>query len=139
MVHLYTLGYYATVANSGGHDPPELGLCLTIVIELQPVENEPCMCGHLDSRAASALARNGLLSSLPYLGKYLCALVSSVVADCLLRRGRFTTTIIRITFRWGGQYDQASSTRRVKEKIRLGRAASPQTACSNCTLKARIP
>ncbi|RVE39755.1 hypothetical protein evm_015595, partial [Chilo suppressalis] len=41
---------------------------------------------------------NGLLSSLPYLGKYLCALASSVLADHLRRSGRLSTTTARKVF-----------------------------------------
>lgn len=41
---------------------------------------------------------NGLLSSLPYLGKYLCALASSVLADSLRRSGKLSTTAARKLF-----------------------------------------
>ncbi|CAB3230190.1 unnamed protein product [Arctia plantaginis] len=41
---------------------------------------------------------NGLLSSLPYLGKYLCALASSVLADWLRRSGKLSTTAARKLF-----------------------------------------
>lgn len=41
---------------------------------------------------------NGLLSSLPYLGKYLCALASSVLADWLRRTGKLSTTTARKLF-----------------------------------------
>ncbi|KOB76814.1 Sodium-dependent phosphate transporter, partial [Operophtera brumata] len=41
---------------------------------------------------------NGLLSSLPYLGKYLCALASSVLADSLRRNGKLSTTTARKLF-----------------------------------------
>ncbi|KAL0821491.1 hypothetical protein ABMA28_004957 [Loxostege sticticalis] len=44
------------------------------------------------------IKHNGLLSSLPYLGKYLCALASSVVADHLRRSGRLSTTAARKLF-----------------------------------------
>ncbi|KAH9634254.1 hypothetical protein HF086_011514 [Spodoptera exigua] len=42
--------------------------------------------------------QNGLLSSLPYLGKYLCALASSVLADFLRRSGKLSTTAARKLF-----------------------------------------
>ncbi|XP_048478594.1 sialin isoform X1 [Plutella xylostella] len=44
------------------------------------------------------IKHNGLLSSLPYLGKYLCALASSVLADSLRRSGRLSTTHARKLF-----------------------------------------
>ncbi|XP_041982200.1 sialin [Aricia agestis] len=44
------------------------------------------------------IKHNGLLSSLPYLGKYLCALASSVLADSLRRTGTLTTTTARKLF-----------------------------------------
>ncbi|KPJ12870.1 Sialin [Papilio machaon] len=44
------------------------------------------------------IKHNGLLSSLPYLGKYLCALASSVLADSLRRSGRLSTTAARKLF-----------------------------------------
>lgn len=44
------------------------------------------------------IKHNGLLSSLPYLGKYLCALVSSVLADYLRRSGKLSTTTARKLF-----------------------------------------
>ncbi|KAI8439167.1 hypothetical protein MSG28_013014 [Choristoneura fumiferana] len=44
------------------------------------------------------LLMNGLLSSLPYLGKYLCALASSVLADHLRRSGKLSTTTARKLF-----------------------------------------
>uniref|UniRef100_A0A2H1WV76 SFRICE_011137 n=1 Tax=Spodoptera frugiperda TaxID=7108 RepID=A0A2H1WV76_SPOFR len=44
------------------------------------------------------MQRNGLLSSLPYLGKYLCALASSVLADFLRRSGKLSTTAARKLF-----------------------------------------
>ncbi|XP_047535269.1 sialin [Vanessa atalanta] len=44
------------------------------------------------------IKHNGLLSSLPYLGKYLCALASSVLADSLRRSGRLSTTTARKLF-----------------------------------------
>ncbi|CAG9788541.1 unnamed protein product [Diatraea saccharalis] len=44
------------------------------------------------------IKHNGLLSSLPYLGKYLCALATSVLADHLRRSGRLSTTAARKLF-----------------------------------------
>ncbi|XP_075980113.1 sialin [Anticarsia gemmatalis] len=44
------------------------------------------------------IKHNGLLSSLPYLGKYLCALASSVLADWLRRSGKLSTTTARKLF-----------------------------------------
>ncbi|KAL4705818.1 hypothetical protein ACJJTC_006538 [Scirpophaga incertulas] len=44
------------------------------------------------------IKHNGLLSSLPYLGKYLCALASSVLADHLRKSGRLSTTHARKLF-----------------------------------------
>ncbi|XP_073961359.1 sialin [Choristoneura fumiferana] len=44
------------------------------------------------------IKHNGLLSSLPYLGKYLCALASSVLADHLRRSGKLSTTTARKLF-----------------------------------------
>ncbi|PZC72560.1 hypothetical protein B5X24_HaOG210936 [Helicoverpa armigera] len=44
------------------------------------------------------IKHNGLLSSLPYLGKYLCALASSVLADWLRRSGKLSTTAARKLF-----------------------------------------
>ncbi|XP_032519249.1 sialin [Danaus plexippus] len=44
------------------------------------------------------IKHNGLLSSLPYLGKYLCALASSVLADSLRRSGKLSTTAARKLF-----------------------------------------
>lgn len=41
---------------------------------------------------------NGLLSSLPYLGKYLCSLASSILADSLMRSGKMSTTATRKLF-----------------------------------------
>ncbi|KAK7861723.1 hypothetical protein R5R35_014581 [Gryllus longicercus] len=41
---------------------------------------------------------NGLLSSLPYLGKYIFAVVTSALADYLRRTGKLTTTTTRKTF-----------------------------------------
>nr|XP_022917118.1 sialin [Onthophagus taurus] len=44
------------------------------------------------------IKENGLYSSLPYLGKYLMAIISSYLADKLRRNGKFTTTFIRKSF-----------------------------------------
>ncbi|KAM3959615.1 sialin [Aphomia sociella] len=44
------------------------------------------------------IKHNGILSSLPYLGKYLCALASSVLADSLRRSGKLSTTAARKLF-----------------------------------------
>lgn len=44
------------------------------------------------------IKHNGLLSSLPYLGKYLCALATSVLADSLRRTGKLSTTTARKLF-----------------------------------------
>ncbi|XP_059057805.1 sialin [Achroia grisella] len=44
------------------------------------------------------IKHNGLLSSLPYLGKYLCALASSVLADSLRRTEKLSTTATRKLF-----------------------------------------
>ncbi|KAI4457067.1 solute carrier family 17 [Holotrichia oblita] len=41
---------------------------------------------------------NGLLSSLPYLGKYVMAVIASYAADRLRRSGRYSTTLIRKGF-----------------------------------------
>lgn len=42
--------------------------------------------------------QNGLLSSLPYLGKYVMAVLASALADRLLRKGTLTTTQTRKIF-----------------------------------------
>lgn len=42
--------------------------------------------------------QNGLASSLPYLGKYLMALGTGVIADYLKSRNKISTTAIRKTF-----------------------------------------
>lgn len=42
--------------------------------------------------------QNGLLSSLPYLGKYVMAVIASALADRLLRTGALTTTQTRKIF-----------------------------------------
>jgi len=42
--------------------------------------------------------QNGLLSSLPYLGKYLFAVLTSALADYCLRTERFSRTAIRKIF-----------------------------------------
>lgn len=44
------------------------------------------------------LFQNGLLSSLPYLGKYTMAVLASAWADSLLKSGKMTTTQVRKTF-----------------------------------------
>ncbi|XP_033227395.1 sialin isoform X2 [Belonocnema kinseyi] len=44
------------------------------------------------------IKENGLLSSLPYLGKYLFALAMSTLADYLRQTNRFSVTAIRKTF-----------------------------------------
>ncbi|XP_052751162.1 sialin isoform X2 [Galleria mellonella] len=44
------------------------------------------------------IKHNGLLSSLPYLGKYLCALASSVLADSLRKSEKLSTTATRKLF-----------------------------------------
>jgi len=41
---------------------------------------------------------NGILSSLPYLGKYFSALASSYLADYLRRTEKLTTTMTRKIF-----------------------------------------
>jgi hypothetical protein len=42
--------------------------------------------------------QNGLLSSLPYLGKYLFAVLTSALADYCLRTDRISRTAIRKIF-----------------------------------------
>lgn len=42
--------------------------------------------------------QNGLLSSLPYLGKYAMAIIASYFADYLRRTGKLTTTQARKSF-----------------------------------------
>lgn len=42
--------------------------------------------------------QNGLLSSLPYLGKYIMAVVASALADHLRKTGKLTTTSARKLF-----------------------------------------
>lgn len=42
--------------------------------------------------------QNGLLSSLPYLGKYIMAVVASYLADYLRQTGKLTTTQTRKSF-----------------------------------------
>jgi hypothetical protein len=42
--------------------------------------------------------QNGLLSSLPYLGKYVFAVLTSALADYLLRTGRLSRTATRKIF-----------------------------------------
>ncbi|KAG5896957.1 hypothetical protein JTB14_024804 [Gonioctena quinquepunctata] len=44
------------------------------------------------------IKNNGLLSSLPYLGKYIMAIISSYFADLLRRSGKLTTTATRKIF-----------------------------------------
>lgn len=44
------------------------------------------------------IKENGMLSSLPYLGKYIFAVATSCLADYLLRTGRLSTTAIRKIF-----------------------------------------
>lgn len=44
------------------------------------------------------IKENGMLSSLPYLGKYIFAVATSSLADYLLRTGRLSTTAIRKVF-----------------------------------------
>ncbi|XP_034244522.1 sialin isoform X2 [Thrips palmi] len=44
------------------------------------------------------IKQNGLASSLPYLGKYLMALGTGVIADYLKSRNKISTTAIRKTF-----------------------------------------
>ncbi|CAH2043218.1 unnamed protein product, partial [Iphiclides podalirius] len=53
---------------------------------------------YIESILRFNIKHNGLLSSLPYLGKYLCALASSVLADSLRRSGRLSTTAARKLF-----------------------------------------
>ncbi|XP_026321182.1 sialin [Hyposmocoma kahamanoa] len=53
---------------------------------------------YIESILHFSIKHNGLLSSLPYLGKYLCALASSVLADSLRRSGRLSTTAARKLF-----------------------------------------
>ncbi|XP_038222250.1 sialin isoform X2 [Zerene cesonia] len=53
---------------------------------------------YIESILKYNIKHNGLLSSLPYLGKYLCALASSVLADSLRRTGRLSTTTARKLF-----------------------------------------
>ncbi|XP_045451610.1 sialin [Melitaea cinxia] len=53
---------------------------------------------YVESILHYSIKQNGLLSSLPYLGKYLCALASSVLADSLRRSGRLSTTAARKLF-----------------------------------------
>ncbi|XP_047992437.1 sialin [Leguminivora glycinivorella] len=53
---------------------------------------------YIESILHYSIKHNGLLSSLPYLGKYLCALASSVLADSLRRSGRLSTTSARKLF-----------------------------------------
>lgn len=53
---------------------------------------------YVESILKYSIKENGLLSSLPYLGKYLCALASSVLADSLRRTGRLSTTTARKLF-----------------------------------------
>lgn len=47
--------------------------------------------------------QNGLLSSLPYLGKYIFALSMSTLADYLLRINRLSVTAIRKIFTTFGE------------------------------------
>ena len=42
--------------------------------------------------------QNGLLSSLPYLGKYVFAVLTSMVADYLLRTNKLSRTATRKLF-----------------------------------------
>jgi ACS family sodium-dependent inorganic phosphate cotransporter len=42
--------------------------------------------------------QNGLLSSLPYLGKYVFAVLTSALADYLMRTGRLSRTATRKIF-----------------------------------------
>jgi ACS family sodium-dependent inorganic phosphate cotransporter len=44
------------------------------------------------------IKKNGLLSSLPYLGKYAMAIIASYFADRLLRSGRLSVTVTRKAF-----------------------------------------
>ncbi|XP_018568852.1 sialin isoform X2 [Anoplophora glabripennis] len=44
------------------------------------------------------IKNNGLLSSLPYLGKYLMAIIASWLADKLRRSGKLSTTVTRKVF-----------------------------------------
>lgn len=44
------------------------------------------------------LKKNGFVSALPYLGKYLMAVTASIIADRLRRKGTFTLTNIRKIF-----------------------------------------
>ena len=44
------------------------------------------------------MLQNGLLSSLPYLGKYVFAVLTSTMADYCLRTGRFSRTATRKIF-----------------------------------------
>ncbi|XP_060804821.1 sialin [Amyelois transitella] len=53
---------------------------------------------YIESILHYSIKHNGLLSSLPYLGKYLCALASSVLADSLRRTGKMSTTTARKLF-----------------------------------------
>ncbi|XP_063903812.1 sialin [Zophobas morio] len=44
------------------------------------------------------IKKNGVLSSLPYLGKYAMAVIASYLADRLRRSGRLSTTVTRKAF-----------------------------------------
>jgi ACS family sodium-dependent inorganic phosphate cotransporter len=54
------------------------------------------------------LLQNGLLSSLPYLGKYVFAVLTSALADYLLRSGRLSRTSTRKIFTAFGKTDRTS-------------------------------
>ena len=47
--------------------------------------------------------QNGLLSSLPYLGKYLMAVAASYLADFLRQSGKLSTTAARKIFTTFGE------------------------------------
>lgn len=59
------------------------------------------------------IKENGLLSSLPYLGKYLSAVASSYLADYLRRSGKLTTTKTRKIFTAFGKNQNS----KLKKKI----------------------
>lgn len=49
--------------------------------------------------------QNGLLSSLPYLGKYIFAVITSTVADYLRKSGKLSTTATRKVFTSAGTWE----------------------------------
>ncbi|CAG9130771.1 unnamed protein product [Plutella xylostella] len=87
------------MARGGGGLSERRDICSRkITIDLQMLLAELCFCNKMERKIQSSGCANGLLSSLPYLGKYLCALASSVLADSLRRSGRLTTTHARKLF-----------------------------------------